>query len=256
MRSEAQALASRLAKILINWDSVYVVTLAGLSELDPFDPYFYLALDVYYHGHIPVKDERRRIFPDAGAFESSLGKEKDRFLIGDLPVRIEYKEINRINQLLDEAENPPHTVNEGSTYVFYRLCNGQILEEKRDWLERARTRVNAFKDDFWWNRRKYHVSRMENALNDFGAAVLKGDRLFYQLSLSKFLTNAMCSLFAINKEFEPAPRQLDSKAAELEILPEGYEGRLESLLRCDAGLDSERKREVAELFAKSIISLR
>ncbi|WP_037572685.1 DUF4037 domain-containing protein [Spirochaeta cellobiosiphila] len=255
MRSEAQSLAKDIAQTLIGWDSVYVVTLAGLNELDPFDPYFYLALDVYYQGFLPVKDERRRMFPQSGAFESSVGKEKDRFVVDDLPVRIEYKEINTINQLLDEAEIPPYELKSDSTYVLFRLCNAQIIEEKRDWLERARSRVALLNDEFWWHRKRYHITRMENALNDFSAAVLKGDRLFTQLSLSKFLTHGMGSLFAINRQFEPAPRQLDSLGSQLAILPEGYEGRLEALLRKEGDLDPERKREVAELFAKSIISL-
>jgi hypothetical protein len=63
-------------------------------------------------------------------------------------------------------------------------------------------------------------------------------------------------LFAINHVFEPGPRDFTASLALLETLPAGFDANWESLLREDRELPEDRKREIAELLARSVFSLR
>ena len=42
-------------------------------------------------------------FSNAGAFESSSATSKDRFLVDDTPIRVEYKDIARIDDILKKT---------------------------------------------------------------------------------------------------------------------------------------------------------
>jgi hypothetical protein len=85
--------------------------------------------------------------------------------------------------------------------------------------------------------------------------VLRGDELGYALFLAQFLRGLSAYLFALNRRFEPHQRLLASELLSLPRLPDGFAGRFESLLREEPELPRERKREVAELLARSVIKM-
>ena len=63
------------------------------------------------------------------------------------------------------------------------------------------------------------------------------------------------SLCAVNRVFEPGPRDYTSSLALFEVLPEGFWANWQSLLREDGELPGERKREIADLLARGIFAL-
>lgn len=255
MVNDVAQVARKLIHQLKVITGIEAITLHESAETAPDDPYFYLSLDVYYRGALPEAGKRKDIFSGAGAFESSAYAMKDRFFVDTLPVRVEYKHIDRINHLLrSPAENLP-AFRDSGTYMFYRLLHGRIIFEEGTWLKEVRERLDAIPDEFWRQLAEAHRARAEHYLADLGSAVIRGDALFYLVSLTGFI-RAVCSLlFAVNHQFEPSGRQLKEKVLKLPVLPENFRGRFDSLLRDDPEFGPDRKREVAELLTRSILLL-
>jgi hypothetical protein len=255
MVNDVAQLARKLIEQLKVIPGIEAITLHESAEIAPDDPYFYLSMDVYYRGALPEAADRKEIFSGAGAFESSSYAMKDRFFIDMLPVRIEYKHIDRINHLLrNPVENLP-AFRDSGTYMFYRLRHGRIIFETGTWLHDVREQLDSIQDDFWKLLAESHRARAEHYLADLGSAVIRGDSLFYMVSLVGFI-RAVCSLmFAVNHKFEPSGRQLKEQVLKLPVLPENFRGRFDSLVRDDPEFGPERKREVAELLTRSILLL-
>ncbi|MDR3248059.1 MAG: DUF4037 domain-containing protein, partial [Treponema sp.] len=92
MKYKTKLLADRFAQTLSAWPGIECVTVNEAALPDTLDPYFALILDVFYSGPVPAAEERSRLYgPDVLAFETSSQTIKDRFLIGDIPLRLEYK---------------------------------------------------------------------------------------------------------------------------------------------------------------------
>ncbi len=108
---------------------------------------------------------------------------------------------------------------------------------------------------FWTRRVDMLRAHMEHALSDLTSAVYSGEPLFYHLSLSSFLENACNLILAINRRFEPSGRSLRVALTELETLPEEFDSRLQHLLGNDPAMKPNRKREIAELIAKSLLRI-
>ena len=91
MKRKVQRISGDLAARLGGLPGVDSIVLAEIVGDDFVDPYFFFSLDVYYRGTLPDEGARRKLFSDAGAFESSSVAAKDRFLIEEFPVRIQEK---------------------------------------------------------------------------------------------------------------------------------------------------------------------
>jgi hypothetical protein len=108
----------------------------------------------------------------------------------------------------------------------------------------------------FWNLLRYAFqARMEHYLSDLGAAVLRGDELFFLISTAGFVRSTCSVLFAVNRCFEPSPRLLAGQVKGLPVLPDTFEGRFDSILRSGSDLSPAKKREIAELLAKNILNL-
>lgn len=256
MRFKIKGVTDELVNRISQWDTVEVVTCTDVSSMDIYDPYFSITLDVYYRNDgIPPGNERRELFSDTNFFESSTVAQKDRFMMNDFPVKIEYKEMNRIEKLITEFDNPDSIYREKGTYLFHRLEQGILLYEQSDWLDSIRKKLQNMPEMFWSIFREASQSRMEHFLNDLGASVYQKDSLFYKISMAGFLKYVCCTLFAINKEFEPSSKRFHELIGKLPVLPAGFMANFEILLRMDDNLPIEKNREVAQLLAKGIIRL-
>ena len=67
--------------------------------------------------------------------------------------------------------------------------------------------------------------------------------------------NVISFLFAYNRKFESSGRMLMQRLRALPQLPDGFLGRLDTFVRADNELSPERKREIAELIARSLLEL-
>jgi hypothetical protein len=240
--------------VMKDWDTVDTVTVLRFGT-DRYDPSFFISYDVYYHGVFPELEERQRAFADVVMFEATEDGQKDRLLIDDIPVRIEYKAITDIDFDISKARFPEKGIILGTTYGLYRLVTSDAVLQRSTWLTVIRRTLSDLPDAFWTRRVRMLRTQMEHTLSDLTSAVYTDQPLFYQISLARFLEDSCNLLLAVNRKFEPAGRSLRSAISELETLPAEFESRLEHLLGNDPAMKPSRKREIAELIAKSLLRI-
>ncbi|MCL2380764.1 MAG: DUF4037 domain-containing protein [Treponema sp.] len=259
MKFKTKLLVDRFSSIISQWSGVECVSLNEAALPDTLDPYFALIMDIYYRGLIPGPRERQELYgEDVQAFETSGQGNKDRFLIGNLPVRLEYKSVSLIEELVAIADTKFDSlwfIKDSGTYSFYRLTNGEIIFSQNDWISGIRRRLTNLGDEFWQIMRSAHESKMEHFLGDLGAACMRDDDFFYLISSAGFIKNACLTLFCVNRCFEPSHRAYHDKVLELKTLPDSFPAYLETFLRSEPELTMERKYSMAQYIAKGIVAL-
>ena len=255
MRRKVERVADTLVAAVKKWDGVETVVLGEASEQEILDPYFALVVDVYYRNGIPEAADRRAAFGDPGAFETSSAQKKDRFFLEELPIRVEYKSLESMEEILQRKYDLLWVFKGSGTYMFYRLEHGSVLYDKSGWIAAVRKSIQGFPDTFWQGLRATFQSKMEHYLADLGAAALRQDGFFYTISLSGFMKYAAAALFMINHRFEPSHRSIAEQLRELPLLPEDFWGRWETLLRVDGEMSPSRKFQIAQLLTLSIFAL-
>jgi hypothetical protein len=259
MKYKTKLLVDRFVSVFSFWPEIECVSLNEAAASNTLDPYFALILDVYYSGPIPEAEERHRQYgDDVAAFEVSNQGCKDRFLIGNIPVRIEYKSTQKIDELVTIADTRQESlwlIKDSGTYGYYRLANGEILFSRNSWIKGVRERLSRLNDEFWAHMRDAHQSKMEHFLSDLGAALIQGDDFHYLISSSGFIKTACLTLFCINHRFEPSHRGYYKQVMELPVLPESFRAQLELFLKGDSEMTPERKYSLSQLIARGVIAL-
>lgn len=256
MKVKVQKVVNDIVEIIKLWDGVQTVILQHFVEKDIYDPHFSITLDVFRDSRIPDKVERAVAFPNIRYFETSSSKEKDRFLMEDLPVRISYKDTSRVENVLELTCDDRWLSRERGTYLFHRISTGTVVWSRTDWIDKILERLDNLPDVFWSTWIESCHRRIDHFLGDLGAATMKNDLLYFRLSLSGFLRVIVEILFAINHMFESGPRVFTASLALMEVLPEGFEASWESLLREDESLPPHRKKEIADILARGVFALR
>jgi hypothetical protein len=247
--------SEQLNQIISAWSGIEAIVLGEAAEAGILDPYFTISLDVYHNSGLPQPAERKVLFGDPTAFDTVPGFTEDRFLLEELPVKIRYQSTERVDFMLQRIAGKEWIFHDTSTYLFYRLLHGQVLHQKTPWLDRTRDKLADVADHFWQMVKDGARIAAAYHLNDLRAAVYRGDRLFYAFSQSHLLRSLCSFLFALNRTFEPSDRLIAERVVELSVLPDGFGGRFESMLRDNPELSPERKLEVAELLVKSILPM-
>jgi hypothetical protein len=259
MNYKTKLLVERFVSALSQWPGVECISLNEAAWPDALDPYFALILDVFFSAPIPAPEERnRRYGEDAAAFETSSQGNKDRFLVGDIPVRIEYKSTSQIEELVSFADVRRESlwlIKDSGTYGFYRLAQGDLLFSRSGWIDQIRARLQNPAPEFWTQVRDASQSKMEHFLGDLGAALIQGDDFYYLISASSFIKFACLTLFCVNHRFEPSHRAYLKQVIELPVLPGSFAAQLETFLSEDAEATMERKYALAQLMAREIVSL-
>ena len=266
MKLKTRVLVDRFSKIISEWPGVECISLNESAMSDTLDPYFALILDIYYNGTIPKSEERCRMYgEDVAAFESSAGRShgktgesKDRFLINDLPVHLEYKPCKLIEQSINIADTKLSSIwliKDSGTYGFYRLSKGEVIFSRSSWITDIRKRMENFSDEFWRLMRNACQSKMEHFLSDLGAAAIHEDDFNYLISQAGFIKSACLTLFCINHRFEPSHRAYFSQVLELPVLPESFRATLKTFLGRDPNVTMERNFQLAKLIARGIVVL-
>ncbi|MCL2373766.1 MAG: DUF4037 domain-containing protein [Treponema sp.] len=259
MKLKTKMLADRFAGIISGWPGVECVSLNEAALPDTLDPYFALIMDIYYRDSIPASEERQGLFgDDLQAFETSGQGNKDRFLIGDIPVRLEYKSADLIDELVAIADTKFDSlwfIKDSGTYSFYRLSYGEVIFSRNGWITDIRKRLANLREEFWNIMRNAHESKMEHFLSDLGAAAMQEDQFFYLISSAGFIKNACLTLFCINRHFEPSHRVYYRKVLKLKTLPESFPSYLEAFLCSEQDLTMERKYSLAQVIARGIVVL-
>jgi hypothetical protein len=259
MKYKTKMLVERFAKTLSKWPSVECITVNEAALPDTLDPYFALILDVFCSASIPDAEERCRLYgDDVAAFESSDHNQKDRFLIGDIPVRLEYKFTEKTEGLVSIADTKQEflwLLKDSGTYGFYRLVNGEIVFSRNNWINGIRRRLENPGDQFWIEMRGAAQSKMEHFLSDLGAASFQKDEFHYLISSAGFIKTACLTLFCINRHFEPSHRAYYKQVLELPILPESFPAEFENFLGTDPDMTMQRRFALAKLIARGVVVL-
>lgn len=259
MRYKTKLLVDRFASIISQWAGVECISLNEAALPDTLDPYFALILDIYYRDSIPDATERQKLYgQDLEAFETSAQGTKDRFLIGNIPVRLEYKSVSMIDELVTIADTKFESIwfiKDSGTYSFYRLSKGEIIFSRKDWILDIRRRLENISAEFWRIMRNAHESKMEHFLSDLGAASMQRDDFFHLTSAAGFIKNACLTLFCINHCFEPSHRAYYKQTLGLKVLPESFPSYFETFLKADPEMTMERKFSLAQLIARGIVAL-
>ncbi|MDR1575873.1 MAG: DUF4037 domain-containing protein [Treponema sp.] len=259
MKYKTKMLVERFTKTLSKWPSVECITVNEAALPDTLDPYFALILDVFCSAPIPGAEERCRLYGgDVAAFESSDHNQKDRFLIGDIPVRLEYKFTEKTEELVSITDTKQEflwLLKDSGTYGFYRLVNGEIVFSRNNWIDGIRRRLENPGDQFWMAMRGAAQSKMEHFLSDLGAASFQEDEFHYLISSAGFIKTACLTLFCINRRFEPSHRAYYKQIRELPVLPESFPAEFENFLSTDPDMTMERRFALAKLIARGVIAL-
>ncbi len=244
----------RIIPVLETWNTVDAVLCLRFGG-DRYDPSFFISYDVYHKDAVPSPDQRAEALSFAAGFETTVDGQKDRFLVEDVPVRLEYKSIHAIAAQIRGAmrDIDPEVVTQ--TYGFYRIQVGNELLSRSPWLEQTREALRELPITFWQHQTWFFRARMDHSLSDLSSAAYAEEELFFQISLASYLENLSSLLFAINREFEPSGRALRPALRKLSILPEEFETRLDYLLDTGGHIGKSRKREIAQLIARSVLRL-
>ena len=259
MKYKTKMLVEHFTGIFSNWPGVECVILNEAALADILDPYFALILDVFFSAPIPNMEERLRIYgSDIAAFESSGQNEKDRFLIGEIPVRLEYKFTGKIEELVSIADTKLDSlwlIKDSGTYSYYRLINGEVVFSRGRWIYDMRKRLVNLPDVFWKEMRGAAQSKMEHFLSDLGAASFQGDDFHYLQASAGFIKSACLALFSVNRRFEPSHRAYYNQVLELPLLPKTFPAELENFLSHESRATVNRRFTLAKLMAKSIVGM-
>ena len=258
MKYKTKMLVERFTQTLSSWKGVECITLNEAAQQDTLDPYFALILDVFYSDSIPNEEKRCLLYgDDVAAFETSTQGEKDRFLIGDIPIRLEFKKTQKINELVDIACSKHESlwfIKDSGTYGFYRLAKCEIIFSRSNWIRDVRKKLENMGDQFWREMRGAVQSKMEHFLSDLGAACFQNDKFHYLIASAGFIKTACLTLFCINKHFEPSHRAYFKQVCELPILPESFCAEFQTFLESSA-VDLESRFYLAKLIAQKIVVL-
>jgi hypothetical protein len=255
MKRKVNRIAGNLAELLSKHDGVQAVLLGEAADIEVFDPYFTIDLDVYVAGAPPGMEERRKLRPDLKAFETSPVASVDRFLVEELPASVHYIRSADVDRMLLRVTEQSWVYHEPGTNALYRIEHGEVLWARDGWLEEARSVLAHVPKQFWWQAKLRAFSLAERALSDLGAAAHRSDDLFFMVSAARFARCVASFLFAANTRFEPSDRMLAERIAALPTLPEGFTGQLDNFLRATEEITKDARREIAEHLLRSLMPL-
>ena len=258
MKYKTKLMVDRFTELLSSWEGVECITLNEAAMQDTLDPYFALILDVFCCAPIPEPEKRCGLYgDDVAAFESADKNQKDRFLIGNIPVRLEFKKTAKIDELIDIACDKHESlwfIKDSGTYGFYRLANCNIVFSRSEWIHNVRRRLDNIGEQFWIEMRSSVQSKMEHFLSDLGAACFQGDKFHYLTASAGFIKTACLTLFCINRRFEPSHRAYYNQVLELPVLPESFSAEFQTFLE-DNTTELDSRFYLAKLIAQKIIVL-
>lgn len=255
MKRKVRRIAGNLAQRLSQVEGVQAVLLGEAADIEVFDPYFTIDLDVYTAGAPPSIEARGTLLPGMDAFETSPVAAVDRFLMEELPASIHYIRSADVDRMLFRIAEQTWVFHEPGTNALYRIERGEVLFQSGTWLEESRAALAHVPRQFWWQARLRAFSLAERALSDLGAAAHRADSLFFLVSSSRLARCVASFLFALNRRFEPSDRMLAEQIATLPVLPDGFLGRLDNFIRPIGDITMEAKREIAQHIVRSLIPL-
>ncbi len=255
MKKRVYNLAKQLAAEISQWDGVEAILLGEAADIEIYDPYFTVDIDVYMMGEVPTAAERRVRLAEMEEYEGSSVTNVDRFVAEGLPVTVHFMQTQGVDAVMRRIIDSSWVFHETGTNPFYRIEKGEVLYSRGGWLASIRAARAEIPVTFWEHVCLRSYTAAERALSDLGAAAFRADDMFFLVAAARFLRSVASYLFASNRQFEPSGRMLSGHIKSLPKLPDGFLGRLESFLRPADGLSTDARREIAELIIRSLVPL-
>ncbi len=255
MKRKSEEVSSFLIDTMSLWAGVDCICVDRRSQQDELDPHYALVFDIYYRRGVPAVDKRRNLFDNPGAFESATGGMKDRFFLDEIPIRVEYKHIPEVQDLVERPLRHLRLLKNTGTYPLYRLLNFPLVFSRSDWIERMRAGLNSFPRDAWQGLFDSFSAKMEHYLSDFGAAAVSENQFFRLMSRAGFLRFAGASIFMFNHVFEPSHAEYEAQLKDQPILPANFVNIWDSISGERSDLSEFKKFELARLLAREIFEL-
>ncbi len=137
MKRKVRRIAGNLAERLSHVEGVQAVLLGEAADIEVFDPYFTIDLDVYTAGAPPSIEARSTLLPGMDAFETSPVAAVDRFLLEELPASIHYIRSADVDRMLFRIAEQTWVFHEPGTNALYRIERGEVLFQRGTWLEES-----------------------------------------------------------------------------------------------------------------------
>jgi hypothetical protein len=256
VKTKIRRVAETLAAAISRWENVEAILLGEATDIEVYDPYFIVDLDVYIQGPVPPAAERKERLAETAAVESAGAAGADRLTLEDIPVVIHYLETQAVDGLVRRILDSSWVFHEPGTNMFYRIEKGEVLYSRGGWLASIRASHAEVPDGFWSHIRAKSLGMAEKALSDLGAASYHSDELFFLMAAARLLRAVGGYLFAVNRQFEPSGRMLAKRLKALPVLPDGFIGQLETFLRQEDKLSFEAKREISAHMVRDLAALR
>jgi len=256
MKRKSEEISYFLIDTISRWSGVDCISMDKRSQQDELDPHYALVLDVYYRRAIPAMEKRQMLFDNPGAFESARGGTKDRFFLDEIPIRVEYKHIPSVQDLIEHPLHHIKLLKNTGTYPLYRLLHFSLVFSRSDWIERMRSNLTNFPEEAWNTLFDSFAAKMEHYLSDFGAASVSGNQFFRLMSHSGFLRYAGASVFMFNHVFEPSHAEFESQLKAQPRLPANFVNLWDSIAGEKNDISEFKKFELARLLAREIFELR
>jgi hypothetical protein len=255
VKTKIRRVADALSAAISRWENVEAVVLGEAADIEVYDPFFTLDLDVYVQGQLPAAEERKERLTETSASEISASAASDKLTVDGLSVLIHYLETSHIDALVHRILDSSWVFHETGTNMFYRIEKGEVVYSRGGWLASIRAAHAEIPEDFWAHicMRAYAIA--EKALADLGASVFNSDELFFLVSSARVVRAVASFLFATNRQFEPSGRMLYGRLKALPALPDGFIGELESFLRPEDHRSFEVKREICTHIVHSLATL-
>lgn len=221
----------------------------------PSSPLFCLKLDLFFRGPIPQFPDRLKALPSIQFVETSLSREKDRFFMNQMPIHLDYKTVSQVEEELADLDLPDPPLRQDTTYSLFRLYHGIPVHTKSAWIRGVKAKLEALSDDFWGFQKTNLASRLEHLLSDMAAANFNRDGMFFQIAQARFLETLAELLFAFNRQFLGPPEELKFQIEGLDVLPSGFTGYFETMLRDDSTIDRDRRVSLARRLAEGVLGI-
>jgi len=221
----------------------------------PSSPLFCLKLDIFYVGAIPTFPQRVEGLPPLQFLETSASREKDRFFLEKTPIHLDYKVVSKIDEDVEALTGTGPWLRNETSYGLFLLYHGSPFHTKSDWIRGVKVKLETLPPEFWAFQCRNLSGRLEHLLSDLAAAVFNRDGLFFELVMARFLETLAELLFALNHQFMGPLEELQFQLDGLELLPTGFTGYFNTLLREDSGFDRGRRLALARHLSESVLAL-
>ena len=258
MSGKVDKITNEYAKRVSEVNNVEAVVFGETAKIETYDPSFIIDLDVYYEGELMSPSERCNLLGNPDIFESSPVYPVDRFLIDQLPVIINYRELSTIDIIFRRIEKAEWALRTENTNILYRLKEGIVLYNKSGWIDGIKNRFSNIPEEFWQNMLDSCRFLIEHYLREINVSAYKNNSLLYQKTFFHFLQSILGYICTVNKKFEPSPRVFYNFIKTLKKIPDEFLSRFDVLINPnpDEEFPLDRKGEIATLLAKSLIQMR